>query len=203
MIILGDAGFNYYGDFRDKHSKYRVSRLPITVFCIHGNHEMRPTDVPGYLTKRFCGGTVWYEEKYPNILFAKDGEIYQFGPFRCIVIGGAYSVDKSYRLEHGWNWFPNEQPDDKIKEYVEKQLSHADNKVDIVMSHTCPNKYEPVEVFLGCIDQSQVDKTTEEWLDRIEERIEYKRWYCGHYHTDKSIDRIRFMFQDIDELKVL
>ena len=24
----------------------------------------------------------------------------------------------------------------------------------------------------------------------------YERWYCGHYHTDKEIDKIRFMFQD-------
>ena len=69
MIVLGDAGLNYYGNKSDKHNKYRVSQMPITVFCIHGNHEMRPTDVPGYLTKEFCGGTVWYEKEYPNILF--------------------------------------------------------------------------------------------------------------------------------------
>ena len=202
MIVLGDAGLNYYGDKRDKHNKYRVFEIPITFFCIHGNHEMRPTDVPGYRTKEFCGGTVWYEEKYPNILFAKDGEIYTFGDYRCIVIGGAYSVDKWYRLERGWNWFANEQPDDEIKAYVEKQLAENENKIDVVLSHTCPLKYEPVEVFMGGVDQSKVDKSTEKWLDTIEERIEYKKWYCGHYHTAKRIDRMQFMFEDIDELNI-
>lgn len=46
------------------------------------------------------------------------------------------------------------------------------------------------------IDQSSVDKSTEQWLDTIESRLHYERWYCGHYHTDKEIDKIRFMFQD-------
>ena len=202
MIVLGDAGLNYYGDKRDKHNKYRVFEIPITVFCIHGNHEIRPTDVPGYQTKEFCGGMVWYEEKYPNILFAKDGEIYTFGEYRCIVIGGAYSVDKWYRLEHGWNWFANEQPDDEIKAYVEKKLAENGNKIDVVLSHTCPLKYEPTEVFIGGVDQSKVDKSTEKWLDTIEERIEYKKWYCGHYHTSKKIDKMQFMFEDIDELQI-
>ena len=35
-------------------------------------------------------------------------------------------------------------------------------QVDVVFSHTCPLKYEPVEVFLPGIDQSTVDKSTEE-----------------------------------------
>ena len=202
MIILGDAGLNYYGGDRDKHKKFLVSKtVPMTVFCIHGNHEMRPTSIKGYRTKEFCGGTVWYEEQYPNILFAKDGEIYTFGGQKCIVIGGAYSVDKWYRIKNGYNWFEDEQPDDKTKAFVEQQLADNGDKVDIVLSHTCPLKYEPTEVFLSCIDQSQVDQSTEKWLDVIEERVNYKKWYCGHFHTDKTIDKIRFMFEDIAELE--
>ena len=79
LIILGDAGFNYFGDDRDKQKKEFVSGVPFVTFCIHGNHEMRPEDVAGYITKEFCGGIVLYEEAFPNILFAKDGEVYDFG----------------------------------------------------------------------------------------------------------------------------
>jgi len=41
-----------------------------------------------------------------------------------------------------------------------------------------------------------VDKSTEEWLDCIEERLEYRKWYCGHYHTEKKIDRLQIMYKD-------
>ena len=37
LIILGDAGLNYYGDERDEELKKSVSALNITLFCIHGN----------------------------------------------------------------------------------------------------------------------------------------------------------------------
>lgn len=106
------------------------------------------------------------------------------------------SVDKYYRLARGYNWFEDEQPSDEIKEKVERVLSERDWKIDGVLSHTCPLRYEPTEVFLSMIDQSSVDKSTEQWLDTIESRLHYERWYCGHYHTDKEIDKIRFMFQD-------
>ena len=65
---------------------------------------------------------------------------------------------------------------------------------------TCPRKYEPTEVFLSGLDQSSVDKSTEDWLDGIEDRLDYKKWYCGHYHTRKQIDKIQFMFEDFDTM---
>ena len=68
--------------------------------------------------------------------------------------------------------------------------------VDVVLSHTVSLKYEPVEVFMAGVDQSKVDKSTEEWLDRIEDRLDYGKWYCGHYHTEKKIDRVEIMFEN-------
>ena len=59
-----------------------------------------------------------------------------------------------------------------------------------------PLKYEPVEVFMAGVDQSRVDKSTEEWLDGIEDRLDYGKWYCGHYHTEKKIDRVEIMFEN-------
>ena len=191
FIILGDVGLNYYGDRRDNRGKDKLVKIPITFFCIHGNHEMRPSEELGYQVKEYHGGKVWVQPEYPNLVFAIDGEIYDFFGHSCIVIGGAYSVDKYYRLARGYNWFEDEQPSDEIKEKVERMLSERDWKIDVVLSHTCPLRYEPTEVFLSMIDQSSVDKSTEQWLDTIESRLHYERWYCGHYHTDKEIDKIR------------
>jgi len=108
FIILGDVGLNYYGDRRDNRGKDKLAKIPITFFCIHGNHEMRPSEELGYQVKEYHGGKVWVQPEYPNLVFAIDGEIYDFFGHSCIVIGGAYSVDKYYRLARGYNWFEDE-----------------------------------------------------------------------------------------------
>lgn len=42
-------------------------------------------------------------------------------------------------------------------------------------------------------------KSTEEWLNHIEEKLSYQKWYCGHYHTEKKIDKLEIMFENFDE----
>ena len=147
FVILGDAGLNYYNDRRDRKKKGQLAQVPITFFCLHGNHEMRPSEELGYEVAEYHGGKVWMQPAYPNILFAIDGEVYDFNGNSCIVIGGAYSVDKYYRLARGWSWFPDEQPSEEIKAKVERVLAERSWKIDIVLSHTGPLKYEPTEVF--------------------------------------------------------
>lgn len=201
MIVLGDAGVNYYADEKDYILKNSLLQYPITFFCIHGNHEERPENIKSYKTKKFYDGIVYYEDDYPNILFAKDGEVYNFNNHKVLVIGGAYSVDKHFRLKNGYNWYESEQPNEKTKEIVISKLRSMNNKIDIILSHTCPYKYIPREMFLEGIDQSTVDNSTEYFLDKVEDVVDYKLWYCGHYHTDKKIDKMIFMFYNIEEFK--
>lgn len=101
MVILGDAGINFWLDREDERLKERLSQLPITLFCVHGNHEERPEEVPGYEEQIWYDGVVLYQPEYPNLLFAQDGEVYDFNGKKAIVIGGAYSVDKYDRLASG------------------------------------------------------------------------------------------------------
>ena len=201
LIILGDVGVNFYLGALDAQRKKRLAKLPITLLCIHGNHERRPESIPFYMEQEWRGGTVYSEERYPNILFAKDGEVYDLDGKKAVAIGGAYSIDKAWRVD-GQSWWADEQPSPEIKARVEASLERLNWKVDIVLSHTTPLKYEPVEVFLPGIDQSKVDKSTEEWLDAIEEKLGYQKWYCGHYHTEKKIDRLQIMFTDYAMLEV-
>ena len=51
LIILGDAGINYFvypkasgyvEDYLCTSLKEKLARLPLTLFCVHGNHEARP-----------------------------------------------------------------------------------------------------------------------------------------------------------------
>ena len=69
------------------------------------------------------------------------------------------------------------------------------------MTHTCPKKVTPTEMFLDGVDQSTVDDSTEQFLDTLEEKLDYRTWLCGHWHTDKWDEKVRFMFKDIVPLK--
>lgn len=200
IVILGDAGINYYLDYSDVQLKEELSELNATLFLVHGNHEERPNNIGNYEEMPWNGGVVYYEEEYPNLIFAKDGEIYDFNGTKVLVIGGAYSVDKNYRLSGGMPWFESEQPDDDIKMYVESQLDMVNWKVDYVFSHTVPFSYMPREVFLPNINSATVDNSTEEWLEMIEKKLKYKRWFAGHFHTYWSMDRMQILFEDFLEL---
>ena len=110
IIILGDVGANYYGDERDERTKENLSKVKARILCIHGNHEMRPESISSYKEILWRGGIVYVEEEFPNLLFAKDGEVYDLNGKKAIAIGGAYSADKFYRLSKGMKWFADEQP---------------------------------------------------------------------------------------------
>lgn len=181
--------------------KSRLNRLGPTFLCVHGNHEIRPANIPSYKLKDWRGGRVWVEDKYPSLLFAKDGEIFDLDGQKCLVIGGAYSVDRAYRLARGYGWWPDEQPSEIIKRYAESRID--EEHIDIVLSHTCPFRLEPVEAFLPMIDQKDIDSSTELWLDMIEERLlaqGYKAWYCGHWHIDKHTERLHFLYRTFETI---
>lgn len=201
VVILGDVAANYDLNGRDRQFKKQMSRFQPTFFCIHGNHECRSQNIASYKEKQWNGGTVMYEEEFPNILFPVDGKIFMLAGMKCLVIGGAYSVDKYFRLQRGLNWWADEQPSDEIKRRVEEQL--CNNHIDVVFSHTCPYKYTPTECFLPGIDQSTVDNSTEHWLDTIEDKLDYKAWYCGHWHINKNIDKMHFLYHDVENIITL
>ncbi len=210
LIILGDTGFNYYDDKRDDKLKSDISALDITLFCLHGNKENRPQNVGTYGIRSFCGGEVLYEPKYPNILFAMDGEIYNFEGKNYLVVGGAHSVDKLKCLEEGNPFWNDEMPDDKIKLRVENRILELNNSIYGMLTHTCPIDYLPTEMFMSThqnaiikrkprkakskkVFEPDIDRSTEEWLGELEKTLDYQVWFCGHYHIDKEINKITML----------
>ena len=198
LVLLGDVGLNYrLHDPRDELKKAHLEQTGINYLCIHGNHERRPATIDTYHLTEWRGGKAYIEDKYPHLFFAKDGEVYNLEGRKAIALGGAYSVDKFYRQIKGWSWFPDEQPDDEIKAYAEKRLAELNWKVELVLSHTCPAKYTPREAMIHHVDPRTVDRSTEDWLDKIEDKLQYDAWYCGHWHINKTIDKMHFLYDDL------
>jgi len=159
LIILGDVGINYFGDWRDQRDKDELAMIPAAILCIHGNHELRPTSpevAELYHPIQWMGDTTYVEDAYPRFIMAEDGARYHINDRDFLVIGGAYSVDKSYRLRMGYRWFADEQLTAAELDVIHQKVRDHGSCEDIILAHTCPYDQRPVDCFLPGINQSGV-----------------------------------------------
>ena len=210
IIILGDAGINFYLNKSEQNRKQQLQDTGFTFFCVRGNHEERPENLGMRLRPRHQDdywGEFYWEDEFPNILYFANWGLYRLGKYHVYEIGGAYSVDKYYRLLNAPNpakwsgWFEDEQL--TIDEMLECQEDIYNLPrtlhLDFVFTHTCPIHWEPTDLFLSAIDQSTVDKTMENWLQEIEIDLRpYSVWCFGHYHADRmEMPHVLQMFKSI------
>lgn len=208
VIILGDAGINFYLNKSDKKNKKMISAIGYTVYCVRGNHEERPENL-GYtpVWDENVSNFVRQEEGFPLIKYLYDGGHYMINGHKCLVIGGAYSIDKWYRLNKmpgaSWcGWFKDEQLTPGEMDMI-LDLSIGE-EFDFILSHTCPSYFEPVDLFLGFIDQSTVDKSMEHWMNRIADQIDWKVWCFGHFHADRierpGVEQFYYHYENIEDI---
>lgn len=208
LIILGDCGLNFWLNKTDKREKQRVEKqlaaFDSRLYCVRGNHEERPENLNyPFVWDNDVNGLVYQEAEFPNIRYFIDGGTYWINDQRTLILGGAYSVDKEYRLARAmpdavWTgWFKDEQLTEKEMADI---MSFTYKDYDVILSHTCPLEWMPIDMFLPMIDQSTVDKTMEEWLSQVKEQFKWEYWYCGHYHTNRCLDDGAYMlYEDIVE----
>ncbi len=193
IIQPGDSGFNYYLDKKDKQFKDFVYNYDINWFVIRGNHDVNPVYNDGMLITWQYGNYGYIEKDYPNIFYAENGKVYNIQENSFLVLGGAYSVDKWYRLDHGYKWFNDEQ---MSKEEIERFWQSGVTEVDTILSHTCPYSCMPRHLFLSQIDQSTVDNSMENFLENVKHKVQYKNWFFGHFHANEQIEDNMYMLYD-------
>ncbi len=195
ILLLGDVGANYaLQGQQDARFKKALSRYPFTYICLRGNHEARVRKVmemhpEKWEAKKKYGGKIYVEKKFPRIEYLSDGPaVYEFNGYKTFSLPGAYSVDKWYRLNHGWTWFEDEQLSEEEMN-TGRKIKVEEQEFDLVISHTCPISYEPRDLSLPYINQETVDQRMEQYLGEIEEGLSYQRWAFGHFHDDRLYPR--------------
>ena len=202
VIILGDVGFLHYLNNTDRKHKMRASEFGYTIYCVKGNHEARPGEYLGMrlIHDNFVGGKVWIEDDFPLIRYFTDWGIYNILGRQTLVIGGAYSVDKFYRLQNGWQWFADEQL--TPHEMAACMKNAKDREFDLILSHTCPASKQPVDMFLSFIDQSTVDNAMELWMDELANSVRWNLWLWGHYHADRiEASHCEMFYYEVEDLE--
>lgn len=199
VVILGDAGLNFWLNNTDKKYKKLLNSMNYHIYCVRGNHEQRPELIKSMIliNDENVNNVVYMEEAFPNIRYFVDGKIYNLLGYKCLVVGGAYSIDKWYRLTRaGYSRNEAETADPKKCGWFKDECLTAAEMatimekvkgkfVDFILSHTCPLSWEPIDLFLNGIDQSTVDKSMEVWFDELKNNIKWKYWLFGHYHADR------------------
>lgn len=190
IVLLGDVGFNYYNpdSWQSKKLKKKANNYGFQIYCLRGNHENRACNNPNiqWAWEEEVQGFTGIEPAFPNIHYLNDiVDVYHFGDYKCLTIPGAYSVDKNYRLQMGWDWFPEEQ---LTELEMESGLGLAEgNSFDFVLSHTCPYSCMPTHLFLNAVNQNTVDNTMEWWLEEVSNACNWKHWVFAHYHSDEIV----------------
>lgn len=196
IIIAGDIGLIWgekdplhVGPYLTKLSKNDLywkkwlENKPYTFLFVDGNHENFD------LLESFP-----HVEKFgsqagqigTNIFHLLRGQIYNICGKTFFTMGGATSIDKSYRTPH-ISWWSREIPTSKEWETAFKNLDAYDWNVDYVITHTAPdyflNNRRDFEVWPdGC--------PVRQMLNRIAQNLTWKKWYFGHYHEDYDDPKI-------------
>ena len=191
VLLLGDIGLTY-GDFNNVYLKELMSKSPHTYIVMRGNHDKRYVKYAkeqegGWKQGTWGDNEIWYQKKYPNILYVKDeGGLYHLGDMNCLFIPGAWSIDGMYRQAHGLPWEYDEELS-LIEQYQIVKLVN-ENRIDYVFSHDCPYKWqeELKEFFLPIKVKPQIGFNL--FLNNVLGDLKnLDKWYFGHYHGNKIV----------------
>jgi 3-oxoacid CoA-transferase subunit A len=183
-IILGDGGFLWPGNQKKDLFNYKaLACRPFPVLCVMGNHEpiygmidkMPETDIG-------IGDTVYQIQDKPFVAYLKRGKVYNIDGFKFLVLGGALSVDRRNRTPDK-TWWEAEYWLVKEKEDLFTLLK-TENSFDCVISHTGPHHinrrlFNPYDY-----DPEKFEDAVAMLNDQIHDRIQFKKWFCGHWHSD-------------------
>jgi hypothetical protein len=199
VIVCGDFGFVWALEgTREYLAEKRVldvlEKKPYTILFCDGNHE-NFARLNSFPTKKWNGGKVHRIRK--NILHLMRGQVYEIDGKKFFTMGGAYSRDRAMRRENVSFWKAELPCTSEYNEAL-KNLEANDFDVDYIITHTAPS-----DIIISMGKSGDVhDWELTSFLGRIAYEASFKKWFFGHWHTDKEVlERFRALWFDVYEIK--
>ncbi|MDE7417084.1 MAG: metallophosphatase family protein [Lachnospiraceae bacterium] len=216
VIICGDMGLLWAHDGEFTYNKKWLSALPFTILWVQGNHENYDM-IAEYPICMWHGGKARHivEDK---IILLERGQIFEVEGKSFFTFGGASThdvqggiLDRSspnyakerwranksglpYRVR-GESWWEQELPSIGEMQEGRNNLSRAGYMVDYVITHCLSGSMQELLV------KRDKDILTD-YFDKIEERLQYRHWFCGHYHETRRLDeKHTVLYKDIVALQ--
>ncbi|MDR1765378.1 MAG: metallophosphatase [Lachnospiraceae bacterium] len=223
LIVLGDFGVCWDGGKYDGEVRRFWEETGVDVFFVDGNHENHDLLAALPESEMFGGKVHRLGEHMAHLM---RGQVFEFDGKTLFTMGGAQSHDVgkwmedaikkhlddyfSHDFREDWKWIPpsgqwrcrqpgrswwaGEIPDPEEIRRAKENLTAHGNRVDYVLTHTSPSMvyrhlgYNPLEHPWG--------KPLLEFLDWVEENVEFKAWYFGHHHQDFTFDDRHYCLYD-------
>ncbi|KEI92179.1 metallophosphoesterase [Clostridium botulinum] len=183
VIITGDFGAIWNNSKQELYWRELLSNKPWTTLFLDGNHENFDL-LYQFPVEEWHGGKV---HKINNSIYhLMRGQVFNINELKFWTMGGATSTDKENRQEH-ISWWKEEIPDfNEMNEGLDNLAKH-NNEVDYILTHTCSSStLKDITKIFGF--QPKREENLNKYLEKIEEKVRFKKWYFGHFHEDIEID---------------
>ncbi len=195
VIVCGDFGGVWNGNRKDNYVLDNFNNRNFTLLFIDGNHENFEA-LNSYPVEMWNGGKI--HRIRDSVIHLMRGQVYTIDGITFFTFGGAKSTDKERRREF-ISWWKEEEPSYQEMNEGLDNLEKVGNKVDVILTHTCPSELIKVFDKYPILEyQGQINT----YLDEINERVEFEKWYFGHHHADINLGKYRMLYQDVVKLEL-
>ena len=213
VIVCGDFGLCWANDAEFKYNCDWLGSLPFKILFVDGNHENHAM-LASYPVEMWNGGKVHHIVR-DKIIHLMRGQVFNIEGSTFFTFGGASShdvqggildrddplyqekrrqairYDLPYRVIN-FSWWKEELPcEDELQEGLDI-LSQMGYQVDYVISHCGSNRLQDIlsEYYKSATSCKRIYTTDilTEYFDKLEDKLQYKQWFCGHYHEDMRLD---------------
>jgi hypothetical protein len=171
LIICGDFGFIWDGSKKEKRLLKWLGKRRFDVLFVDGIHE-NFNELEKYETEDFCGGkTRKISGKLRQLM---RGYVYEISGKKVLAFGGGEGLLEQKDFDNAMN-----------------QLEKHDFRVDYIVSHEPPTQL--AELFTSKVEESDNPNI---FLDEVNRKTEYSRWFFGKHHINKIIANKYFALFD-------
>lgn len=185
VIVCGDFGGVWNANEEELYWRNWLNEKNFTTLFVDGNHENFEL-LNGYKVEQWNGGKV--HKITDSIIHLMRGQVYTIEEIKIFTFGGATSTDKEFRKE-GKSWWAQEIASEEEKVEGLKNLEASGWKVDYVITHTCAESILEKYINMSGRSRYPIDCPIEEFLEGMENKLDYKQWYFGHFHDNFEVDK--------------
>lgn len=172
LIILGDIGLEFEKNPTNKNFTEKFLSTRKNIAIIDGNHENHEY-LKSFPEVNWNGGMV--HKLTDTIVHLMRGQVYNISGENIFVFGGCKS---SAKWKEMGLWYDGEEANETELKTAYDNIEKYGRKLDYVLTH----KYERAPI---------VGNTSIKLLELctfIDENVQFKKWYSGHWHNNSKLD---------------